>query len=194
MFTPELIGILTLIIGTAGEIIYLRSIFKGDTRPHLFTWLIWAILCTIGYLAQLTDDTGPGTWALGITAVFSWFNAGLCLKYGDKEFTRSDKIAFAASLLSIIPWMLTKDPLWSVILISIIDIVGFFPTVRKSWHKPWEENLTAYYFANGKMLLSLFALENLTVVTVLYPATIVAANFGFLLMCHLRRKKGLSAL
>lgn len=187
MLTPEFIGFLTLLIGITGEAIYLRSIFRGDTRPHLFTWLIWAILCTIGYLAQLTEESGPGTWALGITALFSWFNAGLCLKYGDKEFTRSDKIAFIASLVSIIPWLMTNDPLWSVILISAIDIVGFYPTVRKSWHKPWEENLTAYYFANGKMLLSLFALENITIVTALYPSAIVVANCGFLLMCHWKR-------
>ena len=189
MWTPEIIGYLTVIIGLIGEGIYLRSIFKGDTKPHLFTWLIWSILCTIGYMAQLTDDTGPGTWALGVTALFSWLNTGLCLKYGEKVFTRSDKVALAASLLSIIPWLLTDDPLGSVILISLIDLVGFYPTIRKSWIKPHEENLTAYYFANAKLLLSLFALNAITLTTVLYPLAIVVANTAFLVMCHWKRNK-----
>lgn len=188
MFTNEIIGILAIVVGVISEASYLRSIFKGGTKPHLFTWLIWSILCTIGYFAQLTDNAGPGAWALGFTALLSWLNTGLSFRYGEKEITRTDKLALAASLIAIILWLFTDDPLWSVILISAIDVVGFYPTIRKSWRKPFEENLTAYYFANLKLGLSLFALNSITIVTALYPLTIVVTNSLFLLMCHIRRR------
>ncbi len=184
-----ILGVLSILVGVVGQAYYLRSIFRGHTKPHLYTWLIWSILCTIGFCAQLTEDQGPGVWALGITSLFSWLNAGLALKFGEKEITKSDKIALAFSLLAIVPWALTNDPLWSVIMISLIDVVGFYPTIRKTWKKPHEENLQAYYFANLKLLLATFALEKITVVTALYPVTIIVANFGFLAMAHWKRHR-----
>ena len=182
------LGILSILIGLIGQAYYLRSILKRHTKPHLYTWLIWSILCTIGFMAQLTEDQGPGVWALGITSFFSWVNTALAVKFGEKEITGSDKFCLAFSLIAILPWALTNDPLWSVIIISLIDVIGFYPTIRKTWKKPGEENLQAYYFANGKLILSMLALEKMTIITALYPLTIILANFGFLAMAHLRRK------
>ncbi len=185
---PEILGALSILIGIVGEAYYLRSIFRGHTKPHMYTWLIWSILCTIGCLAQLTEDQGPGTWALIFTSTFSWLNTGLCFKYGEKEITKSDKIALFFSLFAIVPWIMTKNPLGSVILISIIDIVGFYPTVRKTWKKPYEENLLSYYLANAKLFLAVLALERFTLVTALYPLVIVVTNFAFLAMAHWKRR------
>ncbi|PZP54446.1 MAG: hypothetical protein DI586_09920 [Micavibrio aeruginosavorus] len=185
---PEILGVLSILIGCIGEAYYLRSIFRGHTKPHMYTWLIWSILCTIGSLAQFTEDQGPGVWALAVTSIFSWLNTGLCFKYGEKEITKSDKIALAFSLLAIVPWALTDDPLWSVIMISLIDVVGFYPTIRKTWKKPYEENLLAYYFANAKLLLSVIALERFSIVTALYPIVIVVTNCAFLVMAHWKRQ------
>ncbi len=185
----EVIGGIAFLIGIYGSVVYIRSILKHQTRPHLFTWLVWTLLSGIGYLAQLHDKAGPGAWALAITTVFSLIIVGLCLKYGEKTVTRGDKIALAASLTAILPWVLTSDPLGSVIMISIIDIVAFYPTFRKSWMKPGEENLTAYNLANVKFGLSLCALQAFTVNTMLYPSVIILANGAFVVMCLIRRKQ-----
>ncbi len=189
MTGQEIIGVLTVVIGLIGAWVYFYSIVKGRTKPHLFTWIIWSILTTIGFAAQIADHAGPGSWALGVTVLFSWMNALLSLKYGEKHITTSDRLAFAASLSAIVPWLLTSDPLGSVIMISLIDVIGFYPTFRKSWKKPYEENLTAYYFANAKLGLSLFALSSVTLVSALYPITIVVTNTAFILMCHILRRK-----
>ena len=187
--TPELFGAAAFLIGLYGALVYIISILKGRTKPHLFTWVVWSLLSTIGYLAQLHDKAGPGAWALGITALVTIVIALLSLKYGEKTFTRGDKIAFYSSIVAIIPWLVTKDPLGSVILISIIDIVAFYPTIRKSWMKPHEEKLTSYNLANLKFCLSFFAMSAFTINTILYPAVIVAANFVFVAMCLIRRKQ-----
>ncbi len=183
----ELIGMLSLLVGLAGTGIYIASILRGQTRPHLFTWLVWFILTVIGYLAQLHDDRGPGTWVMGVTALCALAIVALSLKYGEKNRTRGDWIALALSLTAIIPWLLTKDPLGSVLMISVIDLVAFYPTFRKSWLKPHEENLTGYVFANAKYLLGMAALNAYTLNTTLYAATIIAANAAFILMCLWRR-------
>ena len=184
-----IIGAISFIIGIYATYIYIISILRGKTKPHLFTWVIWGIIASIAFAAQLYDNAGPGSWAMGWTAASCVLTALLALKYGEKNITRSDWIAFIASLSAILPWLLTKDPLGSVILISIIDVVAFYPTMRKSWTKPHEEHLGAYHIANLKLFLSLFAMSNFTLVTTLYPMAIIAANLSFLGLCYWRRRK-----
>lgn len=185
---PEIIGFAALMLGFIAQWIYLASIFRGETKPHLFTWVVWTIIGGIGFAAQLHDDAGPGAWTMGGMVLCCALTALLCFKYGEKTFTRGDKIALAASLTAIVPWMMTDDPLGSVILICIIDIVAFYPTFRKSWMKPHEEHLAAYYLANVKLILSLFAMTNFTLTTTLYPIAIVFINTVFVVMCVVRRK------
>lgn len=186
--TPEWIGALAVVLGIVSQGLYIFSILRGQTKPHLFTWLVWTILGGIGYAAQVHDNAGPGAWVMGMTSIVCAITALLSLKYGEKTFTRGDKISLVASLSALVPWILTNDPLGSVILISLIDVVAFYPTIRKSWMKPGEENLTAYNLATLKIFISLFALTNVTFTTALYPAVIVVVNTAFVLMCLARRK------
>ena len=73
MVYKELLGAVAIIIGFISYLPYFRDIFKGKTKPHAFSWLIWAILTAIGFAGQISDNAGPGSWALGFTALFIWF-------------------------------------------------------------------------------------------------------------------------
>lgn len=184
----EFFGILAFAIGMCGYVVYIRSILKGQTKPHVFTHLIWGIMTGIAFCAQLYDHAGPGSWAMGMSTFACLSQAALALKYGEKNITRSDKIALCAALLAIIPWLVTDNPFWSIILVSVIDAIAFYPTFRKSWNKPWEENLTAYNIANLKFLVSLMAMKNFTVVTTLYAITVIILNGSFVVLCLIRRQ------
>jgi hypothetical protein len=188
MAATAFIGLLAVFVGLVSGGMYILSVFRKESKPHLFTWIIWGLISAIAYAAQLHDHAGPGSWAMGLTALTCGATMALCFKYGEKDITRSDWIALIASLSAIIPWIMTDDPLYSVILVSFIDIVAFYPTFRKSWHKPYEENLLSYNIASLKLVLSLFALDNFTVTTSLYAMTIVGANTAFVTMCYTRRK------
>lgn len=187
--SAEIFGAMAFLVGLYGSGKYIVSILRHRTRPHLFTWAVWGLLSVIGFFAQLHDKAGPGAWALGITALCTIVICLLCFPYGEKSVTTGDKISLALSLTAILPWILTKDPLGSVILISLIDIVAFYPTFRKSWHKPHEEYLTGYNLANVKFILSFFAMQAFTINTLLYPAVIILTNAAFVLMCLIRRRQ-----
>jgi hypothetical protein len=181
-------GIAALLISLWGSALYIRSILRGETKPHLYTHLAWGIITAIAFFAQLHDHAGPGAWAIGVTAAACLSQAALALKYGEKDITPRDHIALGISLLAILSWVVTQDPLLSVILACVVDLVAYYPTFRKSWRKPWDENLTAYNIANVKLALSLVALTNVTLVTTLYPAVGLGANLVFVAVCLLRRK------
>lgn len=183
----EIFGLIAFLIGLWGTGVYIASIFRGETRPHFYTHLVWGLVTLIAFLGQLADKAGPGAWALGITAAACLFQAALALKWGEKNITRGDKLSLVAAFVAVIPWMLTDDPLLSVVLASLISCVAFIPTIRKSWTKPTEENLTAYMIANVKLGLSLVALTNFTVTTLVYPVSSIVINTAFVLLCVYRR-------
>src|SRR3989344_6368003 len=136
-------GVIAAALALFSSYLYIRDIFRGNTKPHTYTWLICAIVTTIVFLGQWVSGGGPGSWATGVAALLTTFTLILSLKggYGTKDITNFDKICLFLSLLTILPWLLVKSVLWSVILATVIDLIAFFPTMRKTWRAPYSESL-----------------------------------------------------
>lgn len=182
------LGFLAVALGVLGYVPYILGLYKKTVTPHAFSWFVWALLTAIAFIAQVKDGAGPGAWITGVTAAFSIVFSiyGWC--YGKRNITRSDWAVFMACLLAIPLWVLTKSPLWSVILITVIDALAFAPTFRKSYNKPHEEPVSTFALSGLKFVVALFALENISVITALYPASLVIMNGAFVALLIVRRK------
>lgn len=168
---------------------YFRNIFARKTKPHAFSWLIWSLLTGIAFVAQLSNGGGAGSWVSGFTAIVCFVIFLLALKYGEKHIVRIDWVFLFGAFGAMALWAITEDALLAVILITIIDALGFAPTFRKSFHKPNEETALTYGLSAVKFAIAIAALENLSVVTVLYPLSLVVMNGAFVVMVLVRRKQ-----
>jgi len=187
MTLHQLLGILSVAIGLVSYAAYFHGIIKGGVRPHPFTWMIWGLLMLIGYAAAYVGGGGAGTWTLLITALLAFIVAG----FGTRtKIARSDWAALIAALIAIPAWRMTSDPLIAVVIISAIDAIGIYPTFRKAYSKPQEESASAFSISTLQFAVSIFALEQKSLTTVLYPATIVTLNVLLVAMILLRRLKG----
>lgn len=179
---------LSVLVGFLGNIDYWRAIRCGRIKPHLFTWLIWGMITTLVAVAQEVKGAGAGNWAMittaGICFLFAWY----AWRQGEKQITRGDWICLLLAFAAIPLWGLTGDPIWSVICVCVIDLLGFYPTARKSWGKPWEEKIRPYLLANLKFFLGLLALAAHNPTTMLYPIFIIAANTAFIMLLVSRRR------
>lgn len=181
-------------MGTAGSIIavilysyYLVRVLHGDTKPHPYSWLIWSLVAGISGAGQIAGGGGAGSWVT-ITSSFMCFIIFLSsLKYGEKRIHSFDTTCLLVSLLAIPLWILTDTPLWSVILVTIVDTVGFIPTIRKSYFKPYEEAVLTYIGSSLKNGLGILALETHSLVTLLYPGTLLLTCTLFSVLILLRR-------
>ena len=168
--------------------VYIISIFKGETRPHPFSWFIWGLLTAIGFFAQISDGAGVGAIITFSSAVISFIIAVIgYIKRENIIISKTDKWAFGFSLLAIPLWLITDTPLWSVILITIIDTTGFYPTYRKSWFAPQQESALSFSLGGFKHIFTVLALENYSVITALFPLSLVIMNFSFIAMLYYRR-------
>lgn len=175
-----LLGFIAALLAFGSAYLYIADMFRGNTRPHTYTWLIWTIVTFIAFFGQWVSGGGAGSWATGVTAVYCLFVLATSFKWGTTDITNFDKLCLALSLLSIIPWALTNNILLSVVLASFTDVIGFLPTMRKTWHAPKSESLGSMYIDALKHGLSIAALNSYSVVTWLYPASILVAKFAII--------------
>lgn len=178
----------------AGYVPYIRDTSNGKTTPHVYTWFIWGFVTAIAFALQITHNAGPGAYTTLAAAIVCFIICVFGIKQGNKNITKSDTLFLVLSLVSLALWLFAKQPVLSVILLSTIDMLGFIPTIRKSWHKPNEETLISYLTNTFRFCLALLALDHYSIVTMLYPLTWVVANGAFSIYLIMRRKqKGISA-
>ena len=185
--TKEIIAGIGIAVGFIGLVPYLLDIFRNRTKPHLFSWFIWSFLTGTAFFGQLADGAGAGAWVLGLNSVCCAGIFLLSLKLGEKEITRSDKITFLCALMAIPLWLVTHTPLYSMILVTCIDMLGFYPTFRKSWNKPHDETNSSYAMSGLMYICSVASLERYTLITTLYPASLIITDFVFVAYVLWRR-------
>ena len=162
---------------------------QGKTKPHVFSWVIWGLVTFIVFLAQLSDDGGLGAWPIGVSGVFSVYVAYLAyIHKSDITLTKIDWAFFAIALGSIPLWYFTSDALYSVIILTVIDVCGFAPTFRKSYNKPFDEPLIFFLVMTARNFISMIALENYSIITTIFPAVTGVTGLVFILMVVYRRK------
>ncbi|MCR4328632.1 MAG: hypothetical protein NUV53_03905 [Patescibacteria group bacterium] len=187
------LGLIAVAIGIIGYVPYYRDIFRGTTKPHPFTWLGFAILNGITFVAQVVTGGGPGAWVTAITTIATLGIAILAFTRGEKNITIFDWICFIGALIGIVLWRLTSDPLWAVVIVTVADLLAFAPTYRKAFLRPQEETVTLYMMSVFKYAISIFALTTLSLTTVFFPVAIVLANVGIVFVLIIRGRHMSSA-
>ncbi|WP_299201371.1 hypothetical protein [uncultured Amphritea sp.] len=168
---------------------YIRSILAGSTRPHVFSWFIWGITTVIVFFAQLEAKGGIGAWPIGISGAITVGVAILAFtKRADISITRTDWLFFSAALASLPFWYLTSDPLWTVVVLTIVDLLGFGPTIRKAYAFPHQESQLFFLSFMLRNCFAILALESYSVTTVLFPLSIALACTALLIIVAWRRK------
>lgn len=189
MFYKELLSAVAMALTFVAFFPYIRSILDDVVKPHVFSWVIWGTTTFVVFLAQMEDRGGAGAWPIGISGCITMVIALLAyLKRTDLSITRTDW-AFLASAMSSLPfWYLTSDPLWAVVILTAVDVLGFGPTVRKAYSFPHSESLMFFSLFTGRNVIVILALENYSVTTVLFPAVIAVACALLVAMVGYRRR------
>lgn len=185
----EILGIIASIVAAGISLSYIYTIVRGKTRPHLYSVAMDALISTIVFAGAFTAGAGAGVWSLGVATVLVYVMVILCFKYGTKDVKPIDGVFALLALLSVIPWVLTKDPTLSVVLASLINLLSFIPAFRKTWNDPYSEPATIWGANALKHVISLPATSVFSVATVFYSLSVICLNIVFVAMILLRRKK-----
>jgi hypothetical protein len=75
-----------------------------------------------------------------------------------------------------------------VMILTLVDVIGFAPTFRKAYRRPFEEQLTFFVIMTARNLIAIVALAHYSLTTVLFPAITAVACLKFILMVTYRRQ------
>lgn len=185
------IAIVASILAVIGNISYLKDVVNEKVKPHPYTWFIWSIVSMTTLFGGLARGAGIGALPTGIAEGFTIIIFLLSLKYLFQKETghirKIDHYFLAIALIGLIPWALTKDPTISVIIVVLIDIVAFIPTLRKTWEHPHTERPMLYEMNAARHVLTLLSLGSYNIATTFHSIAMIITNST--MTVFIKRKK-----
>ena len=177
------------LLSVVAFITYILSIYRKETSPHVFSWIIFGTTTVLAFFAQLADGGGLGAWPIGLSGFIALFIAILAFtRRKDILIDKLDWVFFITGLSAIPVWLLTSNPLWASVIVSIVDSCGMASTIRKIYHYPYSENLWLYGLLIVRNGLSMMVLEHYSLTTLLFPVSLTIV-LGILIGVSLVRRK-----
>ncbi|SBS39855.1 hypothetical protein MSP8887_04038 [Marinomonas spartinae] len=179
---------IAIVLAIMGFVPYIMLILRGQVKPHVFSWVIWGITTTTVFFAQLEAEGGMGAWPIGLSGVVTILIAILAYtKRGDATISKLDWGFLIVALASLPLWYITNDPLWTVVILTTIDMIGFGPTFRKAYYRPFEESRIFFIIMILRNVCSVVALQAYSITTVLFPFCLAVGFLILLIILQLRR-------
>ncbi|MCX6798118.1 MAG: hypothetical protein NTX66_02820 [Candidatus Falkowbacteria bacterium] len=140
---------------------YSREIIRGKVKPNRITWLMWSLAPLIAAAAGFVSGVG-----LAVVPVFmSGFGSLLIFIISfvnKKSYWKLETFDYWCgffSLLALILWGITKQPIVAIIFAMISDFFAAVPTLAKAWKHPETENAAPYLAGLFNALTSFAAVK-----------------------------------
>lgn len=184
----EILSAIAIVLTFIAFYPYLRGILQGNIKPHVFSWVIWGTTTFVAFFAQLKAQGGVGAWPIGVSGAITILIAiSAYVKRADVAITKIDWLFFISALASLPLWYLTANPAWAVVVLTIVDLLGFGPTIRKAYTHPHSEPLSFFAMFAVRNILVVMALESYSIATVLFPAAVAVACILLMALIVYRR-------
>ncbi|MFH1089280.1 MAG: hypothetical protein V1716_02550 [Candidatus Uhrbacteria bacterium] len=161
-----------------GKYFYAKETLLGRTKPNRVTWLMWSSAGLIASIAAFSDGV---RWAAlpvfmaGLTA-FLIFIASFVNPKAYWKLETFDYICGACSILALILWWVTKEPIVAIIFAVASDGFAATPTIIKSWKFPETEFVKTYMVALFSAATSFFALKTFSFSELAFPIYLIFVN------------------
>ncbi len=184
----DIFWILSIILVILWNYTYIISIFKGKTKPHIYTKIVWTILMWIWFIIQFNNWWWSWAWMLWASTLSEWFQVILCLKYWTKDITKFDTIILILALTCIPLYLWIEDKHYSLYAVIFIDMLWSLPMFRKTLNDPFSEDIKTWNIFTLKNIFSILALQNYTILTILYPFIMTLFNIVLIITMLILRK------
>jgi hypothetical protein len=184
----DTMGALAAAMAVVAYGIYVWQTLRGEARPHPLSWLIFGILTGTGYLVQLDQVAGPGSWVMGITTVACLLLCLMSFWRGERAFPWYEWAFLVAAAIIFAFYLWSREPTVSATLAAAVAALGFGPTLTKAWGRPHSDSVTTFTLNGLKFAPSLLAMDSVSMATCVFPTALLIANLTVALIIFLRRR------
>ncbi len=174
----EYLVFLGMAISLVGVISYIKDMLQGKAKPNRVSWLMWSIAPLIATFAALSTGV-----TLAVIPVFMSgfgpllvFTVSLFKKDAYWKLTKFDFFCGALSLLALILWYITKNPIIAIVFSILSDLLAAVPTIKKAWNHPESESSMAFIAGILSAATSFFAIKELGFTSLAFPIYLILVN------------------
>ena len=182
-------SIIWTLISLLAFLYYYYSILKWDTKPHIYTWLIFWLSLWTAFIIQIHNNAWYGAYVTLMEFTWCLIAFLLAFKYGEKNITKFDTLCLILALASIAMYVWFKTGVISTLLIILVDILAIIPTYRKAYNKPHEETIVIYIMSFVIYIFAIAWLSTYSFTTYWYPLSIMIADLLLVAFLLIRRKQ-----
>jgi hypothetical protein len=170
-------------------IAYIRSMFKGKTKPNRVTWLMWTVAPFTATFAAFSSGV---TWA-AVPVFMSGLSPCLILlasflnKRAYWKLSAFDYACVALSALALVLLYVTENPNMAIVFAIFSDALAAVPTIRKAWRNPQTEFRWPFVVGVFSPLTSFLVATDWTFSEIAFPAYLVGINI--LLVISVSKRK-----
>lgn len=169
---------------------YFKATWQGRAQPSLVSWFFWSLTALIAFTVQMLKGGGTSAWvtlAIGLSPI-AVCAAALYRGAYQAGFSRSDRWCIFLTIVGILLWLVSKNPLVALAMSILADIFSSIPTILKSWRAPHTEHPTAYILSMISMTVTLFTITNWAITNWLFVAYIFCINTTYVVTIYASRK------
>ncbi len=157
---------------------YIRSMFRGQTRPNRVTWFMWSVAPFIATAAAVADGTGLAVIPVFVSGLspFLILTASFFTKKAYWKTTPFDYLCGALSGFALVLWYLTSSPDLAIVFSILSDALAAMPTLTKAWRNPETESAWPYIVGVFSPMTSFLAATAWSFAQVAFPAYLVVIN------------------
>jgi hypothetical protein len=184
-----ILGFISAAFMVAGTAPYIRDMLRGQTRPNIVSWSIWALAVGISAVAQFSAGA---SWSLALVAAVFVMDMSVTLfafvGYGYTKFRWWDATCLVLSISALVLWHTTNDPLVGLGFAILADGIAFIPTFIKSYQDPYSETAMAWLLFAFSGIAGVFATSLYDFANLSFPIYYALANGSLWILIVLRQR------
>lgn len=169
-------------VGAAVQLVgifsYIKETLRGSTKPNKVTWLMWSVAPIIATFAAISGGVG-----LAVLPVFMAgfgpllvFIASFVNKNSYWKLETFDYLCGFCSVLALVFWGITKEPVIAIIFAIASDGFAAIPTLVKAWKYPETESAGPYTTGLFSALTSFSAIKTWNFSSLAFPVYLVVIS------------------
>lgn len=189
--TSEQLALLSASLLGVMSAIYCRGIWRGDTRPHPFTWGVWSAIGVTGLASNLAAGGGSVVIMLAVVTITQASIFFLSLKRPPEDIPVHWS-AWAICLGGLVLWLVAHQPLYAAIGVVLADGVAAWPTIQNAWRNPDCEPPAIWLIDGLALAIGVLSVETFSLAALLYPVylAIGCMTIGVVALARGRRLRG----
>jgi hypothetical protein len=168
---------------------YVWATVRGRARPNAVTWLLWGLIPLIAAAAQIGESPRVAAVSVALAVGPLVIAAVAVARVRVPHVTCCSGVCAGAAAAGVVGHLPQDDPLLAIACCIAADAAASLPTLWKAWRDPASEYPAPYVLTVLSMLVTLLALDRLTLLAWAFPFWILTVN-ALVLVVSSRRPAG----